>query len=179
MKKKVETINSFIDKSIGSWKSIRSTHSLAFQEFENTNSNIIISKINIKCKEANKILEDFKLELNETFAIKIEWKAKSDWIEEETIKGDQSIFIFTKNDPLTGLILKNKGYAEQVKSLSKYSLDQEGGLNITTKYDTTISFERINFLSENVRFRYSIIKSKSNNSIIQTSHSSEIRELPN
>ena len=35
MTKNLTIINQFIDKSIGEWKSIRSTHTLAFQEFEN------------------------------------------------------------------------------------------------------------------------------------------------
>ena len=177
MRKKIETINSFIDKSIGSWKSIRSSHSLAFQEFENTNSKILISKININSSEVSEILKDFNLKLNSPFAVKISWEAKSDWIEEELFKVDQTILIFSEIDSSKGLILKNKGYAELVKSFSNYYLDNEGGLNITTKYNSTISFERINFLSENVRFRYSIIKNKSNHSIMQTSHSSEIRDL--
>ena len=177
MRKKIETINSFIDKSIGSWKSIRSTHSLAFQEFENTNSNIIISKININSSEVNQILKDSNLELNSSFAIKISWEAKSDWVEEQIIKVDETTLIFSENDSSKGLILKDKGYTELVQSVSNYYLDNEGGLNITTEYNSSITFERINFLSENVRFRYSIIKNKSNHSIIQTSHSSEIRDL--
>ena len=177
LKKIKETINSFIDKSIGSWKSIRSTHSLAFQEFENTNSNILISKIDIDNKEVKEILLDSNLDLFEPFAIKIKWKAKSDWTEESALKVDQATLIFSKNDSNSGHIIKNKGYAELVKSCSNYYLDQKGGLNITTEYNSTISFERINFLSENVRFRYSIIKSKLDSSILQTSHSSEIRKL--
>ena len=97
--------------------------------------------------------------------------------DEQIVKVDETILIFSKNCSSTGFILKNKGYAELIHSFSNYYLDQEGGLNITTEYNSTISFEKINFLSENVRFRYSIIKDKSNHSIIQTSHSSEIREL--
>ena len=177
MKKKVETINSFIDNSIGSWKSIRSTHSLAFQEFENTNSNIIISKINLDSEEASEVLKNFNFQLKSPFAIKIIWEAKSDWTDEQIVKVDETILIFSKNCSSTGFILKNKGYAELIHAFSNYYLDQEGGLNIRSEYNSTISFEKINFLSENVRFRYSIIKDKSNHSIIQTSHSSEIREL--
>ena len=36
MTKNLITINKFIQKSLGEWKSIRSTHSLAFQEVENS-----------------------------------------------------------------------------------------------------------------------------------------------
>ena len=37
----------FINKSIGEWRSIRSTHTLAFQEYENTTSNILIDYLDI------------------------------------------------------------------------------------------------------------------------------------
>ncbi len=177
MTKIPETAKSFIQKSLGTWKSIRSTHSLAFQEFENTNSNILISKINVDSKEVNEILEKFNYEIKDSFAIKIIWEAKSDWMEEEIVKGDQTTLLFSQKDQFSGLILKGKGYAELVHSCSNYFIDKEGGLNINTEYNSTIALERINFLSDNVRFRYSIIKSKLDNSIMQTSHSSEIREL--
>ena len=51
MKKNLTIINQFIDKSIGEWKSIRSTHTLAFQEFENSTSKIYIKHINKKSKK--------------------------------------------------------------------------------------------------------------------------------
>ena len=57
MTKNLTTINQFIDKSIGEWKSIRSTHTLAFQEFENSTSKIYIKHINKKNK---KVVEIFK-----------------------------------------------------------------------------------------------------------------------
>ncbi|MBK16543.1 MAG: phycobiliprotein lyase [Prochlorococcus sp. SP3034] len=177
MKKTLETTKSFIDRSIGTWKSIRSSHSLAFQEFENTNSNIEISMINIANKEVIDILENFKSNARPDFAVRITWEAKSDWNEEQKVNIDQTTLVFLEQNPYSGTIYKNKGYAELIRSFSNYYIDKKGGLNITTEYNSTISFEKINFVSENVRFRYSIIKSKSNEAIIQTSHSSEIRNL--
>ena len=47
MTKNLTIINQFIDKSIGEWKSIRSSHTLAFQEFENSTSKIYIKHISI------------------------------------------------------------------------------------------------------------------------------------
>ena len=61
MKKNLITIKEFIDKSIGEWKSIRSTHTLAFQEFENTNSSLIISYQNIESKEVLEIKNRFNI----------------------------------------------------------------------------------------------------------------------
>ena len=72
MTKKITTINQFIDKSIGEWKSIRSTHTLAFQEFENSISKIFIEYINSKDKKVIEIFKNYKLSLNpESIAISI------------------------------------------------------------------------------------------------------------
>ena len=80
MTKNLTTINQFIDKSIGEWKSIRSTHTLAFQEFENSISRINIKNINSKNKKVIEILKNRKLSLNlENTAISIKWQAISDW----------------------------------------------------------------------------------------------------
>ena len=48
MTKNLITIYQFINKSLGEWKSIRSTHTLAFQEFENSTSKIYIKNLKTK-----------------------------------------------------------------------------------------------------------------------------------
>ena len=79
MTKNLTTINKFIDKSIGEWKSIRSTHTLAFQEFENSTSKIYIQNINSKNKKVIEIFKNYKLSLTlEIIAIAIKWQAISD-----------------------------------------------------------------------------------------------------
>jgi len=60
--KNLTIINQFIDKSIGEWKSIRSTHTLAFQEIENSTSKISIKQINSKNKKVVEIFKKYKLE---------------------------------------------------------------------------------------------------------------------
>ena len=83
MTKNLTIINQFIDKSIGEWKSIRSTHTLAFQEFENSTSKIYIKHINSKNKKVVEIFKNYKLSLNlESIAIAIKWQAISDWDED-------------------------------------------------------------------------------------------------
>ena len=83
MTKNLTIINQFIDKSIGEWKSIRSTHTLAFQEFENSTSKIYIKNINSKNKKVVEIFKNNKLSLNlESIAISIKWQAISDWEDE-------------------------------------------------------------------------------------------------
>jgi len=86
--KNLTTINQFIDKSLGEWKAIRSSHNLAFQEFENSTSKIYIKHINSKNKKVVEIFNNHKLSLNlESIAISIKWQAISDWEDDELSEG--------------------------------------------------------------------------------------------
>ena len=178
MTKNLTTIKQFIDKSIGEWKSIRSTHTLAFHEFENSTSKIYIKQINSKNKKVIEIFKNHKLSLNlKSIAISIKWQAISDWEENDMSKGDETILIFLPNDENTGIILRNKGYTESFISSSHYFVDEQNNLHIKTIYKSTVSEERTSFLSTHVRSRFSTIRNLENNSVIQTSHTSEIRNL--
>ena len=178
MAKNLKTINQFIDENIGEWKSIRSTHTLAFQEFENSISKIYIKHINSKNKKVIEIFKNHKLSLNiESIAISIKWQTISDWEENDMIKGDENILIFLPKDDNSGIVLRNKGYTESFISSSNYFVDEKNNLHIKTIYNSTVSEERISFLSTHIRSRFSTIRNLENNSVIQTSHTSEIRNL--
>ena len=177
MTKNLTTINQFIDKSIGEWKSIRSTHTLAFQEFENSTSKIYIKHINSKNKKVVEIFKNYKLTLNlENIAISIKWQAISDW-DDDIGKGDENILIFLPKDENSGIVLRNKGYTESVISSSNYFVDEQNNLHIKTVYKSTVSEEKISFLSTHIRSRFSTIRNQETKSVIQTSHTSEIRNL--
>ncbi len=178
MTKNLTTINQFIDKSIGEWKSIRSTHTLAFQEFENSISKIHIKPINSKDKKVVEIFKNFKLRFNpESLAISIKWQAISEWEGDDISEGDEIILIFIAKDKNSGIVLRNKGYTESIISSANYFVDEQNNLNIKTIYKSTVSEERISFLSTHIRSRFSTIRNQENNSVIQTSHTSEIRNL--
>ena len=178
MTKNLITINQFIDKSIGEWKSIRSTHTLTFQEFENSTSKIYIKHINSKNKKVVEIFKNYKLSLNlESIAISIKWKTISDWDDDDISGGDETILIFLPKDETSGIVLRNKGYTESFISSSNYFVDEQNNLHIKTIYKSTISEERISFLSTHIRSRFSVVRNQENNSVIQTSHTSEIRNL--
>ena len=177
MKKNLITIKEFIDKSIGEWKSIRSTHTLAFQEFENTNSTLKITYQDIESEEVLEIKNKLKFSKNISFAIKISWKSISEWSTENKSQESNTILIFIPKDEYTGTLIKDKGYTEQIPSSSVYIMDESNTFNVQTQYNSTISEEKIWFLSENVRSRYSVIKNKINKGILQTSHATEIRKI--
>jgi len=178
--KNLTIINQFIDKSIGEWKSIRSSHTLAFQEFENSTSKIYIKHINKKNKKVVEIFKNYKFSLNlESIAISINWQAISDWDNDDISEGDETILIFLPKDENSGIVLRNKGYTESFISSSNYFVDEQNNLNIKTIYKSKVSEERISFLSTHIRSRFSTVRNQENNSVIQTSHTSEIRNLAN
>ena len=178
MTKNLTTINQFIDESIGEWKSIRSTHSLAFQEFENSTSKLFIKYINTKNKKVAEVFKKYNLVLNlESIAISINWQSINDWEEDNISESEETILIFLPKDKNSGIVLRNKGYTESVIFSSNYIVDKQNNLHIKTIYKSTVSEERISFLSTHVRSRFSTIRNLENNSVIQTSHTSEIRNL--
>ena len=178
MTKNLTIINQFISQSIGEWKSIRSTHTLAFQEFENSTSKIYIKHINSKNKKVVEIFKQYKLSLNhEGIAISIKWQTISDWEENNISDGDETILIFLPQDENSGIVLRNKGYTESAISSSHYFFDEQNNLNLKTIYKSTFSEERICFLSAHIRTRFSTIRNRENYSVIQTSHTSEIRNI--
>ncbi len=178
MTKNLITINQFIKKSLGEWKSTRSTHSLAFQEVENSTSKIIIKELEIKNKNVVELLEKYNLRSKPSFiALSISWKAISDWEMDQKTEEDQTILLFLPKDKNKGIVLRNKGYSESMISSSEYLIDENDNLNIKTFYSSTISEERICFLSNHIRSRYSVTRNYENNSVIQTSHTSEIRNI--
>ena len=178
MTKNLITINQFIKKSLGEWKSIRSTHSLAFQEVENSTSKIVIKELEIKNKNVVELLKKYNLSSEPSvIAITISWQAVSDWEKDQKIKADKTILLFIPKDENKGIVLRNKGYTESKISSSEYLIDENDNLYINTFYNSTISEERICFLSTHIRSRYSVIRNQENNSVIQTSHTSEIRNI--
>ena len=178
MTKNLITINQFIKKSLGEWKSIRSTHSLAFQEVENSTSKITIKDIEINNTKVLELLNKYELKHTPSvIAISISWQAISDWEEEQKSQEDQTILLFLPRDENKGIVLRNKGYTESVISSSEYLIDDNENLNLKTIYNSTVSEERICFLSTHIRSRYSVIRNQENNAVIQTSHTSEIRNI--
>ena len=178
MTKNLITINQFIQKSLGEWKSIRSTHSLAFQEVENSTSKIEIKELESNNKNVLGLLEKYNYTSKPSFiALSISWEAISDWDMDQKIEQDKTILLFLPKDKNKGIVLRNKGYTESVISSSEYLIDENENLNIKTIYSSTASEERICFLSNHIRSRYSVIRNNENNTVIQTSHTSEIRNM--
>ena len=173
-------IEEFFDKSIGEWNSMRSVHSLAFQEFEEVRSKIKI----VPCKRNDSIIIKFLKEnsintnaVNKAFLIN--WEVKSEW-GEESQKGNsfgESILLPIEISKTQGKIIRSVGYTEAVQVVSLYKIHYDGTLIIYSNYSHICTEERIWFVSNNLRSRSSVTRAIDSLAILQTSYASEIRYI--
>tara|TARA_B100000214_G_C23814470_1_gene556579 strand:+ start:76 stop:609 length:534 start_codon:yes stop_codon:yes gene_type:complete len=173
-------IEDFFLKSVGEWNSMRSKHSLAFQEFEEIRSKI---KIVLTKRNDSRIIRFLKDNLITTDEIKnaflINWEAKSEW-SEGSQKGKsfgESILIPIEISKTEGKIIRSVGYTEAKQVVSLYKILADGTLIINTNYSHISTEERIWFVSNNLRSRSSVTRALDSLAILQTSYASEIRYL--
>ena len=177
------TIEQFIAQSEGSWKSMRSGHSLAFQQFEEVLSEITIKKIDKNDEEVNDLYQNCKQSQDEIHTIihpfKMTWSAESDWEPDDPseVSSGTCIIIPLKKDDKSGLLIRSLGYAESQIAKSSYEFSSDGTLVMQTRYEQSIAEERIWFVSENVRCRSSILKTSEGSGILQTSFASEVKRI--
>ncbi|MBC8422206.1 MAG: phycobiliprotein lyase [Synechococcus sp.] len=174
-------IEQFVAQTEGEWRSMRSAHSLAFQQFEDVLSEISVEKIIETNSDLLMVLEqegDLSVsDIKSPFLMK--WAAESDWEPEDPndVANGQCIIVPIPNNQHSGVLLRSIGYAESIAARSEYNFLDDGTFVLRTKYDQSIAEERIWFISENVRCRSSVLKTSEGSGILQTSFSSEVRRL--
>ena len=173
-------IEEFFLKSVGEWNSMRSGHSLAFQEFEEIRSKIKIVRSKRNDSRVIKFLKDNLITTNAVNkAFLINWEAKSEWGEENQKENSsgESILVPIEISKTEGKIIRSIGYTEAVQVVSLYKILDDGTLIIYSDYSHTCTEERIWFVSNNLRSRSSVTRAKDSLAILQTSYASEIRSI--
>ncbi len=175
-------IEEFFLKSVGEWNSMRSGHSLAFQEFEEIRSKIKIAPSKSNDSRVTKFLKDNLINaniINKTFLIN--WEAKSEWGEENKKEksSGESILVPIEISKTEGKIIRSVGYTQAIKVVSLYKILDDGTLIIYSDYNHICTEERIWFISNNLRSRSSVTRAIDSLAILQTSYASEIRAIKN
>ena len=174
-------IEQFVAQSIGEWRSMRSGHSLAFQQFEDVLSEISIKAFNddqIKISELIKASsQPSDSQYRSPFCM--EWNAESDWEPDDPseVSSGSCLIVPIPSDKTSGKLLRSVGYAEAVAAESDYRFLDDGTFILKTHYDQSIAEERIWFISENVRCRSSVLKTSAGSGILQASFASEVRKI--
>ena len=177
------TIEQFVAQSSGKWRSMRSGHSLAFQQFEEVLSEVTIEAISKDDSAVKQLLESSLANKHNLETIsspfKMEWCAESDWEPEDPseVSSGSCIIIPLVKDISSGTLIRSVGYAEAEAAISTYNFSNDGTFTLTTNYEQSIAEEKIWFVSENVRCRSSVLRTSAGSGVLQTSFASEVRRI--
>ena len=177
------TIEQFVAQSSGKWRSMRSGHSLAFQQFEEVLSEVTIEAISKDDSAVKQLLESSLANKHNLGTIsspfKMEWCAESDWEPDDPseVSSGYCIIIPFVKDISSGTLIRSVGYAEAEAAISEYNFSNDGTFTLTTNYEQSIAEERIWFVSENVRCRSSVLRTSAGSGVLQTSFASEVRRI--
>lgn len=172
-------IDEFIERSLGTWRSQRSAHHLAFHHFEEVTSQIKIlpledndDRVIALCK-ANQVDPQ-----SVSSPFYMAWEGQSDWDEDEVLSGSTVLAPVPDLENYSkGKLLREQGYAETVPAIGYYQLIEDGSFVLTTMYERAAAEEKIWFATPNLRFRVSLIKTGGGTGVTTASFSSEIRVL--
>ena len=177
------TIEQFVAQSSGKWRSMRSGHSLAFQQFEEVLSEVTIEQIDKENTAVKQLIESSIIANQDehlvTSPFRMAWCAESDWEPEDPseVSSGSCIIVPLAKDKSSGTLIRSVGYAESESAISEYSFLDDGTFTLTTQYEQSIAEERIWFVSENVRCRSSVLRTSAGSGILQTSFASEVRRI--
>ena len=175
-------IEQFVAQSEGTWRSMRSGHSLAFQQFEEVLSEVKINRVNSDDAEIEQLLAASDLNVAPHQVVcpfQMNWAAESDWEPDDPneVSSGSCLIIPIPVDVTSGHLLRSVGYAEAAPAQSTYSFLSDGTFLLKTAYEQSIAEERIWFVSEHVRCRSSVLRTSAGSGVLQTSFASEVRRL--
>ena len=175
----VMDITKFVELSLGRWQSQRSAHHLAFRHFEEVTSTIDIVPLAQDNSEVIALCKSHQIDPQMVaHPFRMSWEGESDWEEEETFAGTTILApIPDPNNPSSGRLLRDQGYAETIPSIGKYHFSEDGTFVLVTKYERAAAEEKIWFVNPNFRLRVSLIKTSEGSGVVTASFSSEIRSL--
>ncbi|MEH1941124.1 MAG: phycobiliprotein lyase [Nostoc sp.] len=167
-------IEEFFQLSAGKWFSHRTSQHLAFNQSENSKSDIIIETLALDRPEVIKLCQQYKINLSSaSCAAKITWNGTME--KDQTKQSGSTVLVLVPDadNPAEGKLLREIVDANKTPVAGRYKIDSDDALTLTTEDETMSSEERLWFASPNLRMRVNILKNFGGFSI--TSFTSEIR----
>ena len=157
---------SFFRLSCGRWTSQRSQHHLLHRRAEAGASFIVVEELH----KGDERLADIAARNNESVdriigGCWVRWSGSMAWDRAGESHEDQTMFGLIPTDEAgrSGLLLRDRGYAEKAPVAGEFRMDAENGLILTTDYEMMSSLERFWFAGPNLRLRTSTVQGLSNN----------------
>jgi hypothetical protein len=156
---------SFFRLSCGRWRSQRSSHHLLHRRAEAGGSFIEV----VELEAADPRLEAIAALHGQDPAglvggCRVRWSGSMAWDKAGEAHEGESVFglIPTDERGRSGLLLRDRGYAETAPVAGHFAMDDRDGLLLTTSYETMNSLERFSFAGPDVRLRTSTVEGLSN-----------------
>ena len=157
---------SFFRLSCGRWTSQRSQHHLLHRRAEAGASFIVVEELH----KGDARLAEIAQRNNESVerivgGCWVRWSGSMAWDRAGESHEDQTMFGLIPSDDSgrSGLLLRDRGYAEKAPVAGQFHMDAENGLILTTDYEMMSSLERFWFAGPNLRLRTSTVQGLSNN----------------
>ena len=157
---------SFFRLSCGRWTSQRSQHHLLHRRAEAGSSFIVVEEL----LKGDERLADIAARNGESVeriigGCWVRWSGSMAWDRAGESHEDQTMFGLIPTDEAgrSGLLLRDRGYAEKAPVAGQFRMDAENGLILTTDYEMMSSLERFWFAGPNLRLRTSTVQGLSNN----------------
>ena len=157
---------SFFRLSCGRWTSQRSQHHLLHRRAEAGASFIVVEELH----KGDARLAEIAQRNNESVerivgGCWVRWSGSMAWDRAGESHEDQTMFGLIPSDDAgrSGLLLRDRGYAEKAPVAGQFHIDAENGLILTTDYEMMSSLERFWFAGPNLRLRTSTVQGLSNN----------------
>jgi hypothetical protein len=167
-------IEEFFQLSAGKWFSHRTSQHLAFNQSENSKSDIIIETLAIDHPEVIKLCQNYNINLSSASgATKISWNGTTEKDQAKHSGSTVLVSIPDADNPTQGKLLREIVDTNKTPAAGRYKFDSDGALILTIEDETIWSEERLWFASPNLRMRVNVLKSFGGFSI--TSFTSEIR----
>ena len=165
MSASIEDALSFFRLSCGRWRSQRSSHHLLHRRAEAGGSFIEVIELS---------LDDPRLQAIAALhgrdpaglvgGCRVTWSGSMAWDKAGEAHEGESVFGLIPSDERgrSGLLLRDRGYAESSPVAGRFAMDERDGLVLSTEYETMTSLERFSFAGPDVRLRTSTVEGLSN-----------------
>lgn len=150
----------FFQRSAGQWRSQRTTHHLAFRRAEMGDSEITVEALSSDDPKVAEICKLHEVDPSQASGgAYVSWQGSMAWDKEGENHSGETVFAIVpdSDNPTTGRMLRERGYAEIVPVAGRYHIDEEDGLVLVTDYETMSVIERFWFANPDLRMRTSTV----------------------
>ncbi len=152
-------IQEFFEQSAGKWFSHRTSHHLAFKQSEGGKSDLTIEMVLPNEQSVIQLCEQYEIDpALAKCGARVSWNGTMEWDQEKHTGSTVLVPVPDPDNPHSGKLLREMGYAEKTPVAGRYIMGSDGVLTLITEYETMSSEERLWFASPNLRLRVSTLK---------------------